>query len=82
MHFDEQDDGPFRIYAGALDTPGGPGFVAAVVISRRAAGANVEVWREFDIGGGRRWPRAVDAVAFAFARAQEVIRSRALRVAA
>ena len=34
MHFDERNEGDYRIFAGALEAAQGDGYIAAVVVSR------------------------------------------------
>ena len=34
MHLDESTEGPYRIYAGALEARQGGGYIAAVVVKR------------------------------------------------
>ena len=36
MHFDERDEGDYRIYAGALEAPRGDGYIAAVVVKEQS----------------------------------------------
>jgi len=50
MHFDERNEGDCRIYAGALESPRGGGYVAAVVVNR--LGCSIE---------GRARPIAIPA---------------------
>jgi hypothetical protein len=81
MNFDEQTEGDYRIYAGALEAPGG--YVAAAVISRMniRTGKPWEAWRDLSMSGGHRWPSPADALRYAMARAREVIRSQPQRLA-
>jgi hypothetical protein len=44
MHFDERNEGDYRIYAGALESPHGGGYVAAVVVNR--LGCSIDGLRE------------------------------------
>lgn len=76
MKFDERDEGPYRIYAGAIEAPQG-GWLAAVVVSRRGEPrqASREAYRDSRLAGGHRWPTADDALSYAIARAREVIRT-------
>ena len=77
MKFGEQDEGPYRIYAGAIEAPQGDGYVAAVVVSRRAGPleATREAYRDTRLACGHRWPTADDALSYALAKAREVIRT-------
>lgn len=76
MRFDEKDEGPYRIYAGAIEAPQGDGWEAAVIVSRRGGpgGRQSEAYRDSRMAGGHRWPTADDALSYAIARARDVIR--------
>jgi hypothetical protein len=83
MQFDEVSEGPYRIYAGALEAPSGDGYIAAVIVNRvREGGPPREAYRDTSLSGGHRWRSARDALAFAMARAREVIRTEQQRLAA
>lgn len=77
MKFDERDEGPYRIYAGAIEALQGDGWLAAVVVSRRGEPrqASREAYRDSRLAGGHRWPTADDALSYAIATAREVIRN-------
>jgi len=79
MYFDEHNEGDYRIYAGALESPAGDGFMAAVVVSRLRGveRAPREAWRDERIAGGHRWASADEALAYAINRARQLIRSGA-----
>ena len=81
MNFDEQTEGDYRIYAGALEAPGG--YVAAVVISRMHIGTGKpwEAWRDLSMSGGHRWASATEALRYAIARSREVIRTEPQKLA-
>ena len=81
MHFDEREEGGYRIYAGALEPTQGAGYVAAAVISRRDASGQREAWRDTSMSGGHRWHSPDDALRYAFARATEVIRTEPEKLA-
>jgi hypothetical protein len=83
MHFDEVDDGDFRIYAGALESKLGDGYTASVVMKRvRGAGANCdEVFREEGIACGHRWATPSEALSYAVTLAARVIRRQVLKAA-
>lgn len=83
MHFDEMNEGAYRIYAGALEAPSGDGYIAAVVVNRLPAGGQPprEAYRDTSLSGGHRWRSARDAICFAMARAREVIRTEPHRLA-
>jgi len=73
VHFDERNEGDYRIYAGALEAQGG--YVAAVVVSRLRGvqEAPREAFRDTAMSGGHRWERPEQALSYAVARAREVI---------
>jgi hypothetical protein len=75
VNFDERNEGDYRIYAGALEVPGG--YVAAMVVNRLRGnpGPYRGKRRDISISGGHRWPSAQDALRYALARASEVIRT-------
>ncbi len=79
MHFDERTEGPYRIYAGALEAPQGDGYMAAVVVSRveRETHRGREAWRDDSLACGHRWESADDALLYALERAREVIAKQA-----
>jgi hypothetical protein len=79
MHFDERSEGPYRIYAGALEAPQGDGYIAAVVVvaERGEEGAPRSrkrvAWRDDSLACGHRWASPADALLYAIERAREVI---------
>jgi len=76
MRFLEQIEGEYRIYAGALEGPRGDGYIAALVVNQVAKTAPMlrEVFRDDSLSCGHRWASADAALAYAMARAREVIR--------
>lgn len=80
MHFDERNEGDYRIYAGALESPGG--YVAAVVVSRWRGIHNPprEAFRDVALSGGHRWDSPVEALSFALRQAQDIIRKEPQRL--
>jgi hypothetical protein len=82
MHFDERNEGDYRIYAGALESPMGDGYVAAVVVNRmQPDDMQREAFRDVSMSGGHRWSTASDALRYAVAKAREVIRTEKQRLA-
>lgn len=73
MHFAESIEGPWRIYAGALESALGDGYTAAVVVVQRV-GAGRELWRDDSLACGHRWPSAEAALRYALTKARQVIR--------
>jgi hypothetical protein len=82
MQFDEMNEGVYRIYAGALESPSGDGYIAAVIVNRLldAGQPPREAYRDTSLSGGHRWRSARDAISFAMARAREVIRTEPHRL--
>jgi len=78
LHFDERTEGPYRIYAGALEAPTGDGDIAAVVVKR--LGPNSHPGREADrdrsLACGHRWASSHEALLYATTRARENIAKR------
>ena len=83
MHFDERDEGDYRIYAGALEAPRGSGYIAAVVVKRvrGACGAQREAYRDESLACGHRWPSPQDALLYALDKARELIHRERHRLA-
>lgn len=74
MHFEECNEGDYRIYAGAVESKGG--YVAAVVVSRWRGVHNPprEAFRDVSLSGGHRWASPNEALSYAVRQAQEIIR--------
>jgi hypothetical protein len=83
MHFDELNEGDYRIYAGAIEAPKGTGYMAAVVVNRLHGVPNGprEAWRDSALAGGHRWASPDDALSYAVTRGQDVIREEPHRLA-
>lgn len=82
MKFDEINEGEYKIFAQAVPGPRRDGYIAAVVVKRREAGAGADIaFRDDCLAGGRRWPSPVTARRFAAALAQEMIRQEPHRLA-
>lgn len=79
VHFDERTEGPYRIYAGALEAPQGDGYIAAVVVSRfePETRSGREAWRDESLACGHRWELPEDALLYALEKAREVIAKQA-----
>ena len=82
MIFDERSEGDYRIYAGALEAPCGPGYIAAVVVNRvQGAGKTPrEAFRDDSLACGHRWLSPDEALSYALKRARDVIRREAHRL--
>ncbi len=75
MQFEECTEGPFRIYAGALEAPLGEGYIAALVVRRVNDGSprGAEMFRDESLACGYRWGTARDALFYAMRRARQII---------
>ena len=76
MRFDECTLGGYRVFTGALESPLGDGYIAALFIlhSRATPGAPREVFRDESLACGYRWESAEAALAYAMNKSREVIR--------
>lgn len=77
MQFCEQQQGEYRIYGGAVESPHG-GYLAAVVVMK-VVGEPALVFRDERLSGGHRFPAANDAVRHAMASGRKVLRRQAAR---
>ena len=74
MHFDERDEGDYRIRAGAVLVPGG-GYRATAVVKRvRGVPEPVEVFRDECLSGGHDWDEPERALRFAMKAAVAIVR--------
>ncbi|MBL8302478.1 MAG: hypothetical protein JNM26_06870 [Ideonella sp.] len=82
MHFDERNEGDYRIFAGALEASQGDGYIAAVVVSRWRGkpGTPREAYRDESLACGHRWATADAALSYAMSRGQQVVRSEPHRL--
>jgi hypothetical protein len=72
VHFDEREVGAYRIYAGAIEAPGG--YVAAAVVKQvKGAVGMPEVYRNEAMAGGHRFATPDEALKYALAKAKEWI---------
>jgi hypothetical protein len=85
MRFDECHEGDYRIYVGALESPCGNGYTAALVVNRvrGAIGSpnHSEAFRDDSLACGYRWSSADEAINYAKNRAKELIRTRSRMLA-
>lgn len=73
MHFEERDEAGFRIYAGAMETPGG--YTAAVAVRYlNDAQPAVVVYRDEAMAGGYAWFQPREALQYAMSAATKWIR--------
>jgi hypothetical protein len=82
MRFEECIEGDYRIFVGALEAPRGEGYTAALIVNKlrdgEVAGAcrDGEAFRDESLACGYRWPTPDEAMAYAKARAREMVRTR------
>ncbi len=78
MRFEETHEGDYRIFAGAVESTRGPGYIAALVVNRvrNAVGPQREAFRDDSLACGYRWRSPEEALSYAMNRARELIRSR------
>ena len=82
MQLDERDEGEYRIYAGAMESRMGDGYIAAVVVNKvRGVARPHEAYRDDALACGHRWASAQAALTYAFVKGREVIRTEPHRLA-
>jgi hypothetical protein len=83
MHFDEREEGEYRIYAGALESKFGDGYIATLVVNRvrGVERGPREAYRDEALAGGHRWARPEQAGSYALGKGAEVIRTEQHRLA-
>ncbi len=83
MTLDEQDEGDYRIYGGALEGLRGDGYIAALVVNqiRNTGRPPREVFRDDALACGHRWPSPEGALSYAMGKGREVVRQEQKRIA-
>lgn len=79
MHFQESTEGDYRIFAGAIEAPAARGgYLAALVVNRTDARRHNagEAFRDTALAAGYTWDSADEALRYAMARGQELVRRR------
>lgn len=76
MQFQEATEGEFRIYAGALESPVGDGYTAALVVQRGRGHVERAAFRDDLLACGHRWASADEALSYAVRKAREMIRKQ------
>jgi len=78
MRFEEFVEGEYRVFIGALEAPLSEGYTAALIMTtlRGPQGRAGEAFRDESLACGYRWPTAEEAMAYARARAREMVRTR------
>lgn len=82
MQFAESIEGEYRIYVGALEAPGGAGYIAALVVKHRLGEhlAGHASYRDDSVACGYRWPSPDEAITYAMARGREFVRRRSVEI--
>ena len=80
MHFQELTEGAYRIYVGALESPIGDGYTAALVVTPRQGGR--ELFADDSLSCGHRWATADDAMSYALRKGRALVRDQRLPQAA
>jgi hypothetical protein len=75
MHFQEITEGEYRIYVGALESPVGDGYTAALVVQHGHGGRGRDAFSDDRLSCGHRWASADDAMSFALRKGRELVRS-------
>jgi hypothetical protein len=83
MNFDEKVEGDYRIYAGAVESLQGDGYIAAVVINRVRGDKHTlrEAYRDESLACGHRWASPDAALQYAVTKARELIHTEGARLA-
>lgn len=83
MNFDEKMEGDYRIYAGAVESLQGDGYIAAVVINRVRGDKQSlrEAFRDESLACGHRWASPDAALQYAVTKARELIHTEGARLA-
>jgi hypothetical protein len=83
MNFDEKMEGDYRIYAGAVESLQGDGYIAAVVINRVRGDKHSlrEAFRDESLACGHRWASPDAALQYAVTKARELIHTEGARLA-
>jgi len=78
MRFEEVNEGEYRIFVGAVEAPRGDGYIAALIVSRRAGatGRAQEAFRDESLACGYRWRSPDEAISYAVSRGREMVRNR------
>ena len=82
MHFQEVTEGGFRIYVGALESPIGDGYTAALVVRQPGSTATRDAFAEDRLACGHRWATAEDAMSYALRKGRAFVRERQDGIAA
>lgn len=82
MELMEVDDAGHRLYLGALESPRGDGYTAALAVQRLDAPSGAEaLFRDDRLACGHRFATADDALAYALRQGRGWLRARAAAAA-
>ncbi|MEP7281469.1 MAG: hypothetical protein ABI696_05785, partial [Rubrivivax sp.] len=82
MHFQDVREGAYRIYVGALESPGTGGYTAALAVQRvvgaghDAHDAARDAFRDDSLACGHRWSSPEDAMSYALRKGRAWVRAR------
>jgi len=75
VHLQEVIEGPFHIYVGALESPIGDGYTAALVVRPARAPAQArDTFADDRLACGHRWATAEDAMSYALRKGRQLVR--------
>lgn len=81
MHFQEVTENGFRIYVGALESPVGDGYTAALVVRPASDRTARDAFSDDRLACGHRWATADDAMSYALRKGREFVRAQSTLVA-
>ena len=78
MQFAEGTEGSWRIYVGALEAPGGDGYIAALVVRHAldSEGTRKDAYRDDSLAFGYLWATPGEAITYAMGRGRDLARKR------
>ncbi len=78
MQFAEDTEGEWRIFVGALEAPGGDGYIAALVVRhvKDHDSARADAFRDDSLACGYRWATPGEAITYAMGRGRDMARKR------
>ena len=82
MHFQEVTEHGFHIYVGAMESPVGDGYTAALVVRLAGRPTARDAFAEDRLACGHRWATAEDAMSYALRKGRAFVRERQDRIAA
>ncbi len=74
MHFQELTEQGYRIFAGALESPVGDGYTAALVVAPREGGR--ALFHDDRLCCGHRWATVDGALAYALRKGRALVRQQ------